>query len=135
MFYLKLLLEALCDIEVQNVLKSKVDFVLTFFFRFTLVSFSTIQKRFWTTQNVFKLNRIDFPYENFLNENIKNIRISLSSGLVLPYLQGTIKWHPSDNWCIFGSLYMIGRSFWFFCDLQSKSSIIFNISIIIFGGV
>ena len=84
MFHLKLFLEALCDIEVQNVLKSKVDIVLTLFFRFTLVSFSTIRKRFWTTQNVFKLNRINFPYENFLNENIKNIRISLSSGLVLP---------------------------------------------------
>lgn len=67
------MLEALCDAKVQDVLKSKVNIVFTFFFRFILDSFSTIRKGFWTTESLFKLERIDFSDEYFLQENIRNI--------------------------------------------------------------
>ena len=45
----------LCEIKVGSVLKSNVDMVLALFLKLIFESFSTVGKKFWTTQNFLKL--------------------------------------------------------------------------------
>ena len=90
---------------IYNVVKSKVEILLSLLFVFILFSFATIGNEFSTTRNFLSICKIHFvgKLSTWLKIILKTSKITSDRGVVLTFLEAAMNLQRTGILCIFGT--------------------------------